>query len=94
MQAQIGIPLTTSGAGAASHPAWRWLALAALAVCCVVALVVPQRLSEALPMPGAQPLASTPAAPIATALGDTSVPDASEALRDNPQWDTEAPPSF
>lgn len=45
-------------------------------------------------MPGAQPLASMRAAPIATALGDTSVPDASEALRDNPQWDTEAPPSF
>jgi hypothetical protein len=39
-------------------------------------------------------LALTPMAPPVTASGDTSVPDASEALRNNHQWDTEAPPSF
>jgi hypothetical protein len=94
MHAQIGIQMTASGAGVARHPAWRWLALAALAICCAAALVIPQRLSEALPLPGAQPLAVMPLAPHATTTGDTSVPDAAQALRDNPQWDTEAPPSF
>jgi len=94
MQAEIGVQMTALGAGVERHPAWRWLALALLAVCCAAALVVPQRLSQALPMPGAQPLAPLPMVQPALATGDTSVPDASQALRNNQDWNTEAPPSF
>ncbi len=72
----------------------RWPLLAGLLIGFAAAQTVPLLQSRAVPAQGAHPSLQAPAVVAPSAPGDSSVPDASVALRGNHQSEPEAPPSF
>ncbi|MBL0148570.1 MAG: hypothetical protein IPP87_07490 [Ideonella sp.] len=94
MRAELNPTLPNPDPWRANRPALVGSALAALVISGAAALAIPLQLSRALPTPGEQPLIPGPSVMLPMAPGDTSVPDATTALRNNHQWNTEAPPSF
>jgi hypothetical protein len=80
---------------AANRPTARWPVPAGLLIGFAAALTIPLLLhSRAVPAHGGQPTLQVPAVVAPSAPGDSSVPDASVALRGNHQSNSEAPPTF
>ena len=92
MQTELRLQTPNRDARRARYQTLRWSALAALAIGVGAALAFPRLMPHPSPAPGDR--VGAPTRPAQMASSDTSVPDASVALRGRPESDAEVPPTF